>query len=118
MQFSAKVGSYQNNITLNICDTELLGKKLVQDELTMNISENYYGEKVTYPIRPCFFTYDTFFFVRCRQYQPSIECAISFAPRIVRVLKNYQSTIDEMIVNFKKYSKGKSKYKQSTNVRV
>jgi len=45
MQFSAKVGSYQNNTTLNICDTELLGKKLVQDELTMNISENYYGEK-------------------------------------------------------------------------
>ena len=45
MQFSVKVGSYQNNTTLNICDTELLGKKIEQDELTMNISENYYGEK-------------------------------------------------------------------------
>ena len=70
------------------------------------LHKNYYGEKVTYPIRPCFFTYDTFFFVRCRKYQPSIECALSFKPRIVRVLKNYQSTIDEMIANFKKYSKG------------
>ena len=45
MQFSVKVGSYQNNTTLNICDTELLGKKIEQDEVTMNISENYYGEK-------------------------------------------------------------------------
>ncbi len=45
MQFSVKVGNYQNKATLNICDIELLGKKIVQDELTMNISENYYGEK-------------------------------------------------------------------------
>ena len=31
---------------LNICDAELLGKEIVQDELNMNISESYYGEKL------------------------------------------------------------------------
>jgi len=31
---------------LNICDIDLLGKNIVQDKLTMNISKNYYGEKI------------------------------------------------------------------------
>ncbi len=31
---------------LNICDSELLGKKLIQDKLNMHISESYYGEKL------------------------------------------------------------------------
>jgi hypothetical protein len=30
---------------LNICDADLLGKKIIQDELIMNISESYYGER-------------------------------------------------------------------------
>jgi hypothetical protein len=30
---------------LNICDAELLGKKIVEGELTMHISEGYYGER-------------------------------------------------------------------------
>jgi hypothetical protein len=30
---------------LNICDADLLGKKIIQGELTMNISEIYYGER-------------------------------------------------------------------------
>ncbi len=46
MQFSVKVSNYQKNSTLNICDAELLGKKIVQDELNMHISESYYGEKL------------------------------------------------------------------------
>lgn len=46
MQFSVKVSNYQKNSTLNICDAELLGKKIIQDELTMHISESYYGEKL------------------------------------------------------------------------
>lgn len=45
MQFSVKVTDYQKNIMLNICDANLLGKKIIQDELNMHISENYYGEK-------------------------------------------------------------------------
>ena len=46
MQFSVRVSNYQKNSTLNICDAELLGKKLIQDELNMHISESYYGEKL------------------------------------------------------------------------
>ena len=46
MQFSVRVSNYQKNSTLNICDAELLGKNIVQDELKMHISESYYGEKL------------------------------------------------------------------------
>jgi hypothetical protein len=46
MQFSVKVSNYQKNSTLNICDAELLGKKIIQDELNMHISESYYGQKL------------------------------------------------------------------------
>lgn len=46
MPFSVRVSNYQKNIMLNICDAELLGKKIIQDELNMHISESYYGEKL------------------------------------------------------------------------
>ena len=46
MQFSVRVTDYQKNIMLNICDADLLGKNIVQDELNMNISKSYYGEKI------------------------------------------------------------------------
>lgn len=46
MQFSVKVTDYQKNLMLNICDSNLLGKEIVQDELTMSISKSYYGEKI------------------------------------------------------------------------
>lgn len=46
MQFSVRVSDYQKNMMLNICDSDLLGKNIVQDELTMNISKSYYGEKI------------------------------------------------------------------------
>jgi hypothetical protein len=46
MQFSVKVSDYQKNMMLNICDSDLLGKNIVQDELTMNISKSYYGDKI------------------------------------------------------------------------
>jgi len=45
MQFSVRTTEYQKNIMLNICDADLLGKKIIQDKLTMNISEIYYGER-------------------------------------------------------------------------
>ena len=46
MQFSIKTTDYQKNLMLNICDADLLGKKIVENELNMNISESYYGEKL------------------------------------------------------------------------
>ncbi|MBA4453940.1 MAG: DUF424 domain-containing protein [Nitrosopumilaceae archaeon] len=46
MHFSVKTTDYQKNLMLNICDAELLGKNIVENELHMNISESYYGEKL------------------------------------------------------------------------
>jgi len=46
MQFSVRVSNYQKNTMLNICDIELLGKTISKDELNMNISQSYYGEKL------------------------------------------------------------------------
>jgi len=46
MQFSVRVTEYQKKIMLNICDAELLGKKIIKDELNMHISESYYGERL------------------------------------------------------------------------
>jgi len=46
MQFSVKVSNYQKSLMLNICDVELLGKQISQDELNIHISESYYGEKL------------------------------------------------------------------------
>ena len=46
MQFSVRVSQYQGNTMLNICDADLLGKKITQDELNIHISESYYGERL------------------------------------------------------------------------
>lgn len=46
MHFSVKITDYQKNMMLNICDAELLGKKIIQDKLNMHISESYYGDKL------------------------------------------------------------------------
>jgi len=45
MQFSVRVSNYERNTMLNICDAELLGKKIIQDGVNIHISESYYGEK-------------------------------------------------------------------------
>jgi len=45
MQFSVRTVNYQKQSMLNICDAELLGKKIIEGDLTMHISENYYGER-------------------------------------------------------------------------
>ena len=45
MQFSVRTTNYQQQSMLNICDATLLGKKIIEGDLTMHISENYYGER-------------------------------------------------------------------------
>ncbi len=45
MLFSVRVTNHQNNLMLNICDSSLLGKKIVDDKVTMNISKSYYYER-------------------------------------------------------------------------
>ncbi len=46
MLFSVRVTNYQNNLMLNICDPHLLGKNIVDDKITMNISKSYYCERL------------------------------------------------------------------------
>lgn len=46
MRFCVKVTNYQKNPILNICDANLLGKKISENDLNMHISESYYGEKI------------------------------------------------------------------------
>ncbi len=45
MQFSVRTNNYQQQSMLNICDADLLGKKIIENDLTMHISEIYYGER-------------------------------------------------------------------------
>ncbi len=46
MLFSVRVTNHQNNVMLNICDASLLGKNLVKDNLSLNISKSCYGERM------------------------------------------------------------------------
>ena len=46
MLFSVRVTNHQNNLMLNICDAPLLGKSIVKDNLKLNMSESYYGERM------------------------------------------------------------------------
>jgi hypothetical protein len=46
MQFSVKITEYQKNSMLNICDADLLGKSISQNELTVTISRSYYGDQI------------------------------------------------------------------------
>ena len=46
MLFSVRVTNYQNSLMLNICDPHLLGKKIVDDKITMNISKSYYCQRL------------------------------------------------------------------------
>jgi len=44
--FSARLINHKDTCMLNICDTDLLGRTLNRGNLTLKISEKYYGEKV------------------------------------------------------------------------
>ena len=46
MQYSVRISDYQKNTILNMCDAELIGKDVVDGELKIHISENYYGKQI------------------------------------------------------------------------
>ncbi len=46
MLFSVRVTNHQSNVMLNMCDASLLGKNIVKDNLNLNISKSYYGERL------------------------------------------------------------------------
>ena len=43
--FSARIINQNNTRLLNICDSDLLGKTIISEKLSIKISESYYGEK-------------------------------------------------------------------------
>lgn len=46
MQFSVHLTGYQENTMLNICDVDLVGKKISEKNLQVDISKNYYGKEI------------------------------------------------------------------------
>ena len=46
MPYSVRISDYQKNTMLNMCDAELVGKEIVDGELKIHISENYYGKQI------------------------------------------------------------------------
>ena len=46
MPYSVRISDYQKNTMLNMCDAELVGKEVVDGELKIQISENYYGKQI------------------------------------------------------------------------
>nr|AIF09980.1 hypothetical protein [uncultured marine thaumarchaeote KM3_42_C02] len=44
--FSTRVISHNNTRLLNICDSNLLGKTIISEKLSIKISESYYGKKL------------------------------------------------------------------------
>ena len=46
MQYSVRISDYQKNTMLNMCDAELIGKDVIDGELKISISENYYGKQI------------------------------------------------------------------------
>ena len=43
--FSARIINHNNTRLLNICDSDLLGKTIISEKLSIKIRESYYGEK-------------------------------------------------------------------------
>jgi hypothetical protein len=46
MQYSVRIFDYQKKTMLNMCDAELIGKDVIDGELKISISENYYGKQI------------------------------------------------------------------------
>ncbi len=46
MAFAVRTVNYQRNKMLNMCDSNLVGRVLVQGDLTMNITQSYFAERI------------------------------------------------------------------------
>ena len=46
MTFAVRIVNYQRNRMLNICDSGLVGRTLIENDLTMNITESYFAERI------------------------------------------------------------------------
>lgn len=45
MSFAVKTINYQQNLMLNICDAELVGRTIKKDDFSMTISKSYFAER-------------------------------------------------------------------------
>ncbi|MEK6833886.1 MAG: DUF424 domain-containing protein [Thermoproteota archaeon] len=46
MTFAVRTVTYQQNLMLNICDVDLVGRVLTKDDFSLNISRSYFAERV------------------------------------------------------------------------
>ena len=46
MAFAVRIVNYQRNKMLNICDSNLVGRTLVKEDLTINITQSYFAERI------------------------------------------------------------------------
>jgi len=46
MAFAVRTVTYQQNLMLNICDADLVGRVLTKDDFSLNISRSYFAERV------------------------------------------------------------------------
>ena len=45
MSFAVRTVTYQQNLMLNICDANLVGRVLTKDDFSLNISRSYFAER-------------------------------------------------------------------------
>jgi len=46
MAFAVRTNIYQQKRMLNICDEDLVGRTLTKSDLTLNISQSYFAERI------------------------------------------------------------------------
>ena len=46
MSFAVKTVTYQQNLMLNICDADLVGRTITKDDFSLNISRSYFAERL------------------------------------------------------------------------
>ena len=45
MSFAVKTITYQQNLMLNICDADLVGRTITKEDFSLNISKSYFAER-------------------------------------------------------------------------
>jgi hypothetical protein len=45
MSFAVKTIAYQQNLLLNICDAELVGRIIKKEDFSLNISKSYFADR-------------------------------------------------------------------------
>src|SRR5574342_1422442 len=45
MSFAVKTITYQQNLMLNICDADLVGRIITKEDLSLNISNSYFADR-------------------------------------------------------------------------